>query len=287
MSKPPVPKGTAPAEEKAGPLALAPKNNLPAPLAGNSEFEEFAGAGMENVKTNDVLVPRVSILQALSPQVQPRKAEYIDGGQIGDICDVGLGEVFKEGILFLPAFYRKDYLEWAPRATGKGLVNIHPDDSILEKTTLDEKRRPILPNGNYIAETAQWFGLNLTADCRPCYIPFGSTQLKKSRKWMTLATSEKLKRKDGSTFIPPLFYRAYILTSAEESNNEGDWFGWKIERGPALPEIVEANYGLDWRVLKLTATKFYEDLSAGIVKADVSGLDGATVEGTADQEGAM
>lgn len=258
---------------------LAKKKSTAVTLA--DDFSSNAGAGMENVTANDLLVPRLAILQALSPQISKKKSEYIEGAQIGDICDVGTGEIFKDGVLFLPVFYRKDYLEWAPRASGQGLVNIHSDPAILDQTTRDEKKRPVLASGNYIAETAQFFGLNLTADNRKCFLPMASTQLKKARKWLTLATGEKLTRADGSTFTPPLFYRAYNLTTAEESNAEGEWAGWRIDRAFTLPELQEE--GFDWHALKADCEGFLETLAKGTVTGDVASMQ----PGSSDDEESM
>src|SRR5690606_19497908 len=154
--------------------------------------------------------------------------------RVGMIYDVGLQEGFEEGVQILPVHYTKAWLEWAPRASGKGLVNIHESADILDKTERDDKNRPVLKNGNYIAETAQFYVMTLTADGRKSFIPMTSTQLKKARRLLTLATSEKLDRGDGVMFTPPLFYRTYHLTTVPESNNEGNWMGWKIERGPAI-----------------------------------------------------
>lgn len=234
-------------------------------VSASDDFGQYENMGMENVKANDVLIPRLTILQQMSPQINAKRAEYIKNAQIGDICDVGTGEVFQEGILFLPVYYRKDYLEWAPRASGKGLVAIHSSPSILDECQRNDKNQPLLPNGNLIAETAQWFGLNLTAQGRKCFIPFAATQLKKSRRWMTLATGERLSRSDNTTFTPPLFYRVYSLTTAEESNNQGDWSGWRIERNMSLPEIGE-----NWRSVRDTCIAFREQLLAGQVRGEMA-----------------
>ena len=260
----------------------AATNQLPASV---SDFESHAGAGLENVGITDVLVPRLSILQSLSPQLKKKDAAYIEGADVGMIADLGTGDLFLEGVIFLPVHYRKDYLEWAPRASGKGLVNVHHDPAILDQTTRDDKNRPVLPNGNYIAETAQFFGINLSAGRRKCFIPMASTQLKKARKWMTLATGEKLKRADGSEYTPPLFYRVYELGSADESNAQGDWSGWTIARGKALPDIAPEEFGAPWQSLRQEAVDFYEALIRGEIKADTSGMDGSS--DVVDNEGAM
>lgn len=262
MAKATTPK-TASAVTKAAPAALPTANNA-------DDFAGFAGAGMEDVGASDLLVPRLAILQDLSPQVKKNKGEYIEGAEIGMIADLGTGELFPDGVWFLPVQYRKDYLEWAPRNTGKGLVAIHADPAILDQCTRDERNRPILPNGNYIAETAQFFGINLSAGRRHSFIPMASTQLKKARRWNTLAMGERLKRSDGSEFVAPLFYRTYNLTTVPEENSEGDWSGWKVERGLALPEITVEAHGVDWRQLKAEALEFRATLARGEVRGDLS-----------------
>ncbi len=262
-------------------VAKTSASNLPA-ISGDG-FEEFAGAGLENVGSSDILIPRLAILQSLSPQLNKKKAEYIDGSEIGSIVDVGTGEIFPEGVVFLPVLYRKEYLEWAPRASGQGLVKVHDSADILAQAPRNDRNQNVLPNGNYVAETAQWFGLNLTADRRKCFIPMASTQLKKSRKWMTLATSERLKRPDGSEFAAPLFYRSYKLTTGMESNSQGEWASWAISRHLTLPELGDA-LGVDWRSVKEEAVEFAKALSAGTVKAD--NADDPS-EAAASNEGAM
>ena len=251
------------------------------PQVQDDSFEEFAGAGMENVGAGDLLVPRLGILQPLSPQLKKNKSEYIEGAEAGLIADIGTGEIFPGGVWFLPVYYRKEYLEWHPRESGKGLAAIHSNPAVLDGCTRDESNgRMMMPNGEtYIAETAQFFGLNLSAGRRWSFIPMTSTQLKKARRWNTLATGEKLRRADGSEFTAPMFYRSYNLGTADEENNKGEWVGWTINRGPALPEITKDDHGMDWRQIKQEALAFHRSLAEGAVRGDVAGLDGGDAEG--------
>lgn len=256
--------------------ASTPKNELvPAGQGGalaaaDDFFQSNAGAGLDNVTAADMLVPRLTLLQSLSPQLKPRDAAFIEGAQLGNICDVGTGEVFPEGVHFLPVYYRKDYLEWAPRSSGGGLKGTHGPE-ILDQTTRNERNQPILPNGNLIQETAQFYGFNLSAGRRMCFLPMASTQLKKARKWITLAAGEKLKRGDGSEFVAPLFYRTYFLNSADESNAQGDWSGWTIERGPALPELDLD--GVPWQQIAQEAADFRMSIMGGEARGDVSDMN--------------
>lgn len=239
----------------------------------NEQFGAHAGAGMEHVTANDLLVPRLVILQSLSPQLNKKKAEHIEGAEIGTIADVGTGDIFKDGVAFLPVHYRKDFIEWRGTKPGGGLVKVHTDPAVIDSCVRNDKNQMVNKEGNTIAETAQFFGINLTADRRRCFVPMASTQLKKARRWMTLATGERLKRADGSDFIAPLFYRTYHLTSAMESNESGEWGGWKIERGKSLPEFAE-EFKIDVNLLISEAVKFRDSLVKGEVQADTAGMQG-------------
>jgi hypothetical protein len=237
----------------------------------DDEFSEYANAGMENIGARDLMVPRLSIIQKLSYELDPKDGRYIPDAKEGDIYDAATGDLFPDGVVFLPCHYAMSWIQWAPRSSGRGLVEIHKDDGILTKTTLNERRKPMLPNGDYIAETAQFYGFNLTAGGRRSFIPMTSTQLKKARKWNMLSTGERVKRADGSEFTPPLFYRSYMLTTVDESNTDGRWKGWKIERGEKLSDLG-AIMGFDWRSMKDQAVEFYEQLLKDEVRGDLSGL---------------
>jgi hypothetical protein len=250
-------------------------------------FDQHAGDGLENVTKDDLMIPRLTIIQGLSPQIKKNKAEYIEDAEEGDICDVGLSVLFKEPILFLPVRFVKNWLEWAPRSSGKGLVAIHDNPSILDRCDKDDKGSHITSDGNYIGETAQFFGLNLSTPSRqPCFVPMASTQLKKSRRWLSMISGEKVMRPDRSEFTPPMWYRTYILGVGDESNAEGDWKGWTISRGPALPDL-ELESGVPWEAVHKEATDFFEMLKAGDAKADMSGMGGEGTEPSNNEEGAM
>lgn len=275
---------TAPAEtETPKNLPLSQRASAGA-MAGVEAFSEFAGLGMENVGAADLLVPRLTILQTLSPQVKRNKAEFIDGAEVGDICDVGLGEILGDNreIFFLPVYYRKDYLEWFPRETGKGLANVHSDPAILDQTRLNDRKQAILPNGNLVAETAQFYGFIMEpgGEYRPAFIPMASTQLKKSRKWLTLADRQRI---PGATYKPPLFWSVYKLGTVFEENPQGDWMGWTVNVEAPLPQFAPDN----WQDVMEDCKKFVQSLRSGEARADLSGIDGneggSVIDGESEQ----
>ena len=55
---------------------------------------EDAGAGMENMTAEDFMIPRLSILQQMSTQVNKRDGAYVDGAEPGHILDNVAGVAF-------------------------------------------------------------------------------------------------------------------------------------------------------------------------------------------------
>lgn len=224
------------------------------------QLAEMGGAGFENVTSRDVLLPRLTILQGLSPQLNKGRPEYIAGASVGQICDVANGDVWDE-IQVVLCHYSRVFLEWAPRASGKGLVMNHGDNvAILEQTVPDEKRRPILPNGNIISESAQWAVLNLTAGGRRSMIPMASTALKSSRQLMTRLTNMTAVASSGKQFRPPIFYKVWTLSTVSVSNSSGDWSAWKTTPGQTVLEADPTGKLLQ------EARDFYEQCEGGLAR---------------------
>lgn len=255
-----VEKKSEAAEEPKGELVTSKSHEL------SSAMEAYAGEGLENVTQDDLLVPRIAILQSSSDQLKPKKALYIAGAKVGDICNIGTGELYEEPMLFLPVHYMKAWLEWNGDM-GAGLAAVHLTADILDECEQDEDNHWFTKKDHHpVQESAQFFGLNLTGGNARCFLGFKSTELKKARKWLTIATSEKAKRADGSEYTPALFYRAYSLSTVEEGNSKGDWVGWKIERDKMLTEI-EGSQEIIKQVLK-----FRDTLKRGKAKADLGSM---------------
>lgn len=239
------------------------ESNLPALSPDLMEaFGGIQGTGFENVRRKDIIIPRLTILQGLSPQVTKGEAKYNDKARVGQIYDVALDQIFEDEVHVLPLHFIVQWLEWAPRKSGKGLQGIHEVQPDPKTYTVDEKGKWIKPNGNIIAETAQFFCLNLSAAGRPCFIPFSSSQLKKSRQWMTYATNEVI-NVNGMEQTPPLFYRSYLLTTVPERNAEGNWMGWSIKPDKRVDELANFRSRLN------AVNEFRKQILAGEVRADL------------------
>ena len=200
-------------------------------IAVPSEFYDDAGSGLENIGAEDVTIPRLKILQAMSPAVNKHDGKYVDGASTGDIINTVTSTLYNESnpLIVLPVAYKRLFLEWTPRESGGGLVAQHDDPAVLEKTTKNEQYQDVLENGNYIQTSATHFVLVINADGSydTAMISMAGTQLKRSRTWNSMMASVKMKSGD-KVFTPPTFSHKYGLNCVQESNDRGTWFGWGI-----------------------------------------------------------
>jgi hypothetical protein len=247
-------------------------------LSIDTELMRMGNLGAENVHAKDILIPRLTILQKLSPQLAKKKAEYIEGADLGDFCNVATGDVFKEAVIVIPCHFITNYIEWGKGRSG--LVNNYGDDaSILKKCTRNDKNQNILPSGNIVSETAQWFCLLQDgASWTRIFIPLTSTNLKHSRKWMTLCRTENVQTQNGEIWKPPLFWRSWKLSAIEDSNDQGDWVTFRPERGESVLDIDPSR-----KLIRLCMT-FYEEVKSNAVRGEIIDEEqGRTINGSASR----
>jgi hypothetical protein len=203
-----------------------------------AEIEADAGKGFENVGMKDKVVPFIQIAQGLSPQIDESDASYIPGLKVGDIFNSANNRIYsgKTGIKFVPCAYKLKYNEWVPREKGGGFVGERGPE--VESEWIEEERDGRfgrwLRNGNTIVVTGVWYGLLLEDDSDPfpAVISYTSTQLKKSKKLMSLLDDRRVSIpgvNGGKAFKPAMFATILHLTTVAESNEKGKWAGWRTE----------------------------------------------------------
>lgn len=238
-------------------------------LANYSGFEEFAGGGFSEVRTEDLAIPFLRVLAQLSPEVNKRDGKYVDGAEAGMVFNNVMNRAFsgEEGVLVVPCHYNRRYVEWQPREKGGGYVGSYePEDPIVRTTTKGSKGEDILPNGNLLTPTAQFFVLFLHEEgAQRALIAMTSTQLKKARKWLSQMESMKANGKNG-LYTLPMFSQIYRLRTVEERNDKGSWFGWVVARERSL-NMEDAD---DAGLVKI-AVDFARGIRSGEVKVKDSG----------------
>ena len=204
-----------------------------------SLFESIEEKGFGDVSAEDLKTPRVSIIQALSPQRQKSSPDYDPKAEEGDLFFSGTNAVIsgEEGLMFLPVWYNKTHVEWGLREKGGGLVAVHPADSdIANRCKRDSQNRLITPDGNQITVTANHYGYAMVDEVpQKCIISMTGSQLKHSRNFNTLIQGTKIEGKTG-LYTPPAYSHWYRLCTQTESNDRGSWYSYKIIQEKMLSE---------------------------------------------------
>ena len=223
-------------------------------------FEDDAAKGLGAVGQEDLALPFLKILGQLSPQVNKRDGQYVEGAEPGMIFNSVSGELYDgvKGIDVIPCFYKLEYIEWKDRGEGLGApVAIYDSSSdIMSKTKPDANYKDRLPNGNYIEKTASHFVIVSGDSPSTALISMKSTQLKISRKWNSMMSGIKMKGANGM-FTPASFSHIYKLKTTQMSNDKGTWFGWEVSKVGPVTE----------KGLYDQAKGFSDSISKGSVKA--------------------
>ena len=203
-----------------------------------------AGGGFEEAGKDSYAIPFIQLLQKGSPPIDPDhpKHKEIPGAKVGSLFNTVTEEVVDgdKGMLVLPCHFQQSYIEWADKDAGGGFIAQHDVPTgvnLMATTHKDEKGRDVLPNGNTLVDTRSHYVLVLNDDgsAKPAVISMASTQVKKSKKWMSAMQDVKVKRADGEVFTPPMWAKAYRVKSIAESNAKGTWRGWDIARESDCP----------------------------------------------------
>ena len=206
----------------------AKKGNGSAVAVIDAMFEADAGLGLENIGTEDLALPFLKVLSRQDPVLDDLDAKA------GDIYNTVTNEGYsgKEGVRVIPCAFQKRFIQWAPRGSGSGApLGIYgPGETRpnTERSSEDNKDYVVGGTGDYIEQTAQHYVLLLSDQgSERALIAMKSTQLKKSRKWMSMILSRQMQGKNGP-FVPPMFSHVYRLTTVGQENSKGSWHGWEV-----------------------------------------------------------
>lgn len=211
---------------------VQPETSLPA--LNDDVFFHDANEGVDFGAT-DVALPFISLLQSGSPQCKKSDKKYIKGAEEGALFNTLTQQVVlgDEGLEIIPCAYEKILIEWRQRSAGGGFVTQYAGDDPVQKTvTRDERGRPVLPNGNELKETAQYYVLYknpVSDDWEQAILSMVSSNLKVSRGWNSRILGTRAKTSQGKMFTPAMFAHRYQLTTVAQAKGDDSWFIFKVD----------------------------------------------------------
>lgn len=210
---------------KANAVVVPEKKQLPAEVM--VDFAADAGMGLEGADKASFAIPFLAVLQANSPQL-----EVLREARAGMFLNTVTNELY-ETVEVIPVAFQRRYLAWAPRAAGGGFKGEFSVAQVEgQANELGWKKDPttgqmVLPDGSILKDTRNHFILVVGKDgnTQQAMFSLASTQIKKSKTWLTLIQTIKMKDSAGRSFTPPSFSHVYRCSTVNEENDKGKWKG--------------------------------------------------------------
>lgn len=204
----------------------------------------YGNIGNETVGVDDIIIPRIGLIQQLSPELDSSDPKYIPGAQAGDLFNSLTREIYQRPLKIVFVDRRKEFGVFKKRSAGGGYKGSFPSE-MDAKTYVDSGAAEAPVDQLEIVETATNFAILLNDNDIPMaevVLAMTSTKLKIDRQ-----INSMLRMRGGARFGS-----VFLLDSQKEKNDKGSWHNLKISIGPWVTrEVAE------------TAAKMFEAIHAG------------------------
>ena len=220
-------------EEKGQELAPFSGRQLPTDIA--DELEGIKSLGYSE-KSEDALVPILSILQDNSAEVKARHPKQIQGALPGMAILRALKKIIdireeQPGLVVQPAGFQHMWVRWMGEP-GEGRImaqypfHDRPQEAVPKKLQEgDDRETWVMPDGSRLVDTRYHIVLaEIDGNWTPLVIPFAGTNHTVSRTWTNIMKSFKL----GSGMSAPGWFRFYQLKTHFQSRGTQSWYNYEI-----------------------------------------------------------
>ena len=196
-------------------VAKQPEAQAPAPYTGPTGLSA-------NITSQDLRLPRIALLQSLSPQVTSNMDVYKPGMFIDTLTQ----DILKSPVRFVPVFVFKNIIKWKSRAEGGGMIwkTLDPTPEQLAETQWDGQNKPTADV--YINAVVMVEGVST-----PLILSFCKTSLKTGQDLATLVHLSGQAWKYN-----------YLLESVKVSNAKGTFYVTRVKRDKpsTADQLIEA-----------------------------------------------
>lgn len=221
--------------------AIKPKSSAAVITERPDYISETGNAGNENVGANDIVIPRLELVQALSPARKKQDPQFIPGAEEGMLYNSLTRELYGHTALIVPVYFRTEHMVWLHRKAGGGFrgsfLNVGEARERLARVLEEEKPSYTegstrVDNAAEVIDTPQHFALVITeGKVEEIVISMPRTKAKMSRKFNSL-----IRMTPGDRYS-----RVYEFSGAVEQNAEGqDYYNYAMKvLGYPTKEVYE------------------------------------------------
>lgn len=174
--------------------------------------------GSENITANDLVIPRLELVQSLSPCRKKTDPAYIEGAEEGMLFNNVTRELYGPAAKVVPVYFRKEFIVWKDRKLGGGFLGAFGSMAEAEQVVSAQDD----PANYRVNDTANHFCLLVKdgGEVEEIVVSMAVTKLKTSRKWNSL-----IRMAGGDSFA-----RVYEIGTAVEQNKMGqDYYNLTVK----------------------------------------------------------
>lgn len=214
--------------------------------------KQGSARGQENVGAEDLVIPRLEVVQDLSPARKRSDPNYIEGAEEGMLYNNVTRELYGKDVLVVPVGFVKEWLIWKDRDNGGGFrgafaSHAEAEQALANLTDGDGRSESDMCE---IVDTNQQFCLLIKPDgtAEEIVVSMAKSKAKVSRKWNSL-----IRLANGDSFS-----RVYRISAVEDKNNKNQSFY----------NFGVAQAGFPSEQVYRRAEKMYEAIVKGHIVAD-------------------
>lgn len=183
--------------------------------------------GSEEVQSNDLVIPRVELVQSLSKCRKKADPAYIEGIEEGMLYNNVTRKIYGEEMVVCPVYFRKEWLLWRDQDLGGGFGGAFDSAEAAEHAREGLEK----PDEWEVVDTNQHFVLVINDDgsVEEAVISMAKTKAKTSRNWNSLVRINS----------GPRFSRLYKLVGVGATNKANqDYFTLDVKNVGFVSEEV-------------------------------------------------
>jgi hypothetical protein len=192
--------------------------------------------GFETVNSDDLVMPRISICQAMSPQRQKSNDRYIKGLEEGDLFNTSTGEVYDRPLRITPVLKQDARIKWEDnKKIGSGIACFGrpapdvPGGVACQLNGGGPCKYPTVGEDDSCTKFYNFPVILHAEPSQPVVISFKGTGLRVARNWMTQMMMFRI----GGSRVP-MYLQQFDLDTVSQSNAKGTFFNYALSRVPGL-----------------------------------------------------
>lgn len=175
--------------------------------------------GFEQINGETMSVPFLRLIQKLSPQIDKKKPEYIEGAVEGDFFNTVTKEVYGQELALIVLRFERIYIEWKPNRGG--FVGYHSPEDAERIATKRDFGKWQTEKGNELQENYVYMVILGGHEKEgPMILSLSSSGIKTAREWNRLMVTHIMS--NGQKAKP--YYLMWQVNAKYKENEKGSWY---------------------------------------------------------------